>query len=173
MLEELERAFDRGARIYGELLGWGQTADGSHITAPDEEGRGAAKAMECAVGDAGLEAEEVDYINAHGTGTELGDVAETEAIKSVFGDHARHLAVSSTKSMTGHLLGASGGIEAILTLKALETDSVPPTINLDEPDEQCDLDYVPNEARELTIERAMSNSFGFGGHNVSLVFGKG
>jgi len=173
VLEEWEHARARGARIYGEVLGWGQTADGSHITAPDEEGRGAAKAMETAVRDAQINPSDVSYINAHGTGTELGDVAETKAIKSVFGESAYTIPVSSTKSMTGHLLGASGGLEAILTLKALQTNTLPPTINLDEPDEQCDLDYVPKEAREAKVTRAMSNSFGFGGHNVSLVFGEG
>jgi 3-oxoacyl-[acyl-carrier-protein] synthase II len=172
VLEEYERAKARGAKIYGELKGWGQSADGSHITAPDEEGRGAAHAMKRALIDANLNAEDIGYINAHGTSTPLGDQAETNAVKRLFGDHAYKIPVGSTKSMTGHLLGASGGIEAIVLAKALETGSIPPTINLGEPSEGCDLDYVPNEAREVNIQNAMSNSFGFGGHNVSLLISK-
>ena len=172
VLEEYEHAKARGATIYAEMLGAGSSADGSHITAPLEDGAGAAYAMKSALNDAEIDAASVNYINAHGTSTGLGDVAETRAIKSVFGDKARDVAISSTKSMTGHLLGASGGIESIISVKAIEEQVAPPTINLDEPDEECDLDYVPKVAREMKIERAMSNSFGFGGHNVSLVFGK-
>ncbi len=172
VLEEYEHAKARGAKIYAEVLGFGQTADGSHITAPDEQGRGAAHAMELAIQDAGKGLEDIDYINAHGTSTGLGDIAETRAIKLLFKDHAKKLAVSSTKSMTGHLLGASGGIEAIITAKSLETGTIPPTINLDNPDNECDLDYVPHTARQTPIKYAMSNSFGFGGHNVSLLLGK-
>src|SRR5690606_28079256 len=151
----------RGARIYAELMGVGQSADGSHITAPDEQGRGAAYAMEVALKDAGISTHDVDYINAHGTSTPLGDVAETRAIKLLFNSQASRIAVSSTKSMTGHLLGASGGIEAIITAKAIQTVALPPTINLDEPDEECDLDYIPHTAREANVRHAMSNSFGF------------
>ncbi len=172
ILEEYEHAKARDARIYAEVLGFGQTADASHITAPDEQGRGAAHAMEVALKDAGKNLEDVDYINAHGTSTGLGDIAETRAVKRLFKDHAKNLAVSSTKSMTGHLLGASGGVEAIITAKALQTGVLPPTINLDNPDDECDLDYIPNTARETPIQAAMSNSFGFGGHNVSLLIGK-
>ena len=172
VLEEYEHAKARGARIYAELLGYGQSADGSHITAPDAEGRAAAQAMNLAIKDAGVELDDIDYVNAHGTGTPLGDTAETRAIKITFGeDRAHKLPVNATKSMTGHLLGASGGIEAVITAKAIENGTIPPTINYDEPDEECDLDYVPNTAREATIRVAMSNSFGFGGHNVSLMMG--
>jgi 3-oxoacyl-[acyl-carrier-protein] synthase II len=172
VLEEYEHAKARGAEIYGELLGFGQSADGTHITAPDEEGRGAARAMQAGLDDAGISAEEVNYINAHGTSTDLGDLAETRAIKRLFNGQAPDLAVSSTKSMTGHLLGASGGVEAVATALALHHGRIPPTINLDEPGEGCDLDYVPGEAREANLRYAISNSFGFGGHNVSLVLGK-
>ena len=172
VLEELEHAKARGANIYGELLGFGQSADGTHITAPDEEGRGAAFAMQSALDDAGINPGEVGYINAHGTSTQLGDLAETRAIKRLFNGEAPEVPVSSTKSMTGHLLGASGGIEAVITALALHHGQLPPTINLDEPGEECDLDYVPNEARESKIQYAMSNSFGFGGHNVALLMGK-
>ena len=172
VLEEYEHAEARGARIYGELLGHGQSADGFHITAPDEEGRGAAFAMEAALRDASINPDQIDYINAHGTSTQLGDVAETRAIKRLFREHAHEMPISSSKGMTGHLLGASGGIEAIITAKTLETGYVPPTINLDEPGEECDLDYVPNTARSVKVNIAMSNSFGFGGHNVCLVLGK-
>ncbi len=172
ILEEYEHAKARGANIYAEVLGFGQTADGSHITAPDEQGRGAAMAMQIAIKDAGRNLEDIDYINAHGTSTGLGDIAETNAVKRLFQDHAKKLAVSSTKSMTGHLLGASGGIEAIITAKTLQTGIILPTINLDNPDPQCDLDYVPHTARNAEVKVAMSNSFGFGGHNVSLVIGK-
>lgn len=172
LLEEFEHAKARGARIYAEVKGHGQTADGSHITAPDEEGRGAAFAMERALKDAGIDKNNVDYINAHGTSTPLGDKAETRAIKRLFGDQAYKIPVSSTKSMTGHLLGASGGIEAIICTKAIEKGVMPPTVNLDEPGEDCDLDYIPNTAREGEVNVAISNSFGFGGHNVCLVIGK-
>ncbi len=174
VLEEMEHAKARGAKIYCELLGWGQSADGSHITAPDEQGRGAAKAMEWALADAGKNLDEVDYINAHGTSTGLGDLAETRAVKLLFGDRAKQFPVSSTKSMTGHLLGASGGVEAVIVAKTIQTGNICPTVNLDNPDEECDLDYVPHTARDTggKVKVAMSNSFGFGGHNVSLVFGK-
>lgn len=172
VLEEYERAKARGARVYAELLGYGQSADGSHITAPDEQGRGAAFAMERALKDASLDVAAVNYINAHGTSTPLGDMAETRAVKLLFKDHAKRIPVSSTKSMTGHLLGASGGVEAVITAKTIQTGDICPTINLDEPDPECDLDYVPNVARHGDIKVAMSNSFGFGGHNVSLVMGK-
>ncbi len=148
------------------------SADGSHITAPDEEGRGAARAMRYALDDGEIAPESVGYINAHGTSTGLGDLAETKAMKAVFGSHARKLAVSSTKSELGHLLGASGGVELIISALAIERGVLPPTINLDNPDEGCDLDYIPHVAREQRVERVMSNSFGFGGHNASLVIGR-
>jgi 3-oxoacyl-[acyl-carrier-protein] synthase II len=172
VLEELEAARQRGARIYAEMIGYGQSADGSHITAPDEQGTAASYAMKASLDDAGVGPADVSYINAHGTSTELGDVAETRAIKRTFGDHAARTPVSSTKSMTGHLLGATGGVEAIIVALAVHHDTVPPTINLDNPDDECDLDYVPHEARELPVNVAMSNSFGFGGHNVCLVVAK-
>lgn len=172
VLEEYEHAKARGAKIYAEVLGYGQSADGSHITAPDEQGRGAAFAMEAALKDAGRNTTDVDYINAHGTSTPLGDAAETRAMKRLFQDQAYKIPVSSTKSMTGHLLGASGGIEAIIAAKTIQTGIIPPTINYDTPDPECDLDYVPNTAREVKVQVAMSNSFGFGGHNVALVLGK-
>jgi 3-oxoacyl-[acyl-carrier-protein] synthase II len=171
ILEELEHARRRGARIHAELLGSASTADAHHITAPHPCGAGASKAMELALRDAGLNPDEVQYINAHGTSTEQGDVAETKAIKQVFGDHARRLAVSSTKSMLGHLLGASGGVELIATVLTVKHGVVHPTINLDTPDPECDLDYVPNRPREMRVRRAISNSFGFGGHNCCLVVG--
>ncbi len=171
VLEELEHARRRGARIYAELLGVGSTADAFHITAPPEDGRGAAKAMEYALRDARVSPEEIDYVNAHGTSTELGDAAETRAIKQVFGEHARRLAISSTKSMIGHLLGASGGVELIATALTIKHGVIHPTINLDHPDPVCDLDYVPKVAREKRVRRAISNSFGFGGHNCCLVVG--
>ena len=172
VIEEYEYARRRGAPILCEVLGYGMTADASHITAPDPEGRGAARAISGALRDAGLNPEDIDYINAHGTSTPLGDVAETVAIKSVFNAHARKLAVSSTKSQIGHLLGASGGVEAIVCALALKNQVAPPTINLDEPDAQCDLDYVPHEARRMRIDRVLKNSFGFGGHNACLIFGR-
>jgi 3-oxoacyl-[acyl-carrier-protein] synthase II len=170
VLEELEHARARGARIYGESIGFGMSGDAFHMTAPPDDGNGAARCMRAALGDAGINPQEVDYINAHGTSTPLGDLAETIATKTIFGDHARKLAISSTKSMTGHLLGAAGGVEAIFTLLAIRDGIIPPTINLENPGEGCDLDYVPNEAREAQIKVAVSNSFGFGGTNGSLVF---
>ena len=171
VLEELERAKRRGANISAELLGCGSTADAHNITAPHPEGSGAARAMKLAIRDARLNPEDIQYINAHGTSTQLGDEAETRAIKQVFGPHARKLAISSTKSMVGHLLGASGGVELIATAMSIRTGIVHPTINLDTPDPACDLDYVPNVAREVRVRRALSNSFGFGGHNCCLVIG--
>jgi 3-oxoacyl-[acyl-carrier-protein] synthase II len=172
ILEELEHAKRRGARIYAELVGYGMSGDASHITAPHEDGKGAAHAMRIALKDAGVNPDQVDYINAHGTSTSLGDLAETKAIKSVYGAYAPKLAVSSTKSQLGHLLGASGGIECIFTALSLHRNLIPPTINLDNPDEGCDLDYVPHKAREKKVAVAMSNSFGFGGHNASLLLRK-
>jgi len=172
LLEEYEHAVKRGAKIYAELAGYGMSGDGYHITAPDEKGRGAAKAMELALKDACVANDVVDYINAHGTSTPLGDVAEVRALKTTFGDNARKIAISSTKSCMGHLLGASGGVEAIITSLAVYRNLVPPTINLDSPDPECDLDFVPGEARHRKVQYAMSNSFGFGGHNASLLFKK-
>lgn len=172
VLEELEHAKARGARIYAELLGFGASGDGGHITQPDEQGQGAARAMSCALRDARMDPSEMVYINAHGTSTPLGDKAETSAMKSVFGDHAKALSISSTKSNLGHTLGASGGIELVVTIKAIERSLVPPTINLLTPDPDCDLDYTPNEPRERDIKIAMSNSFGFGGHNASIIVGR-
>jgi 3-oxoacyl-[acyl-carrier-protein] synthase II len=169
-LESLEHARQRGARIYGELVGYGATADAWHITAPEEMGQGAVDAMERALCDAGLSPEEVDYINAHGTSTPLNDRTETRAIRAVFGPHADRLAVSSTKSMLGHLMGAAGAVEAIACIKSLETGWVHPTLNYETPDPECDLDYVPNQARKLEPGVILSNSFGFGGHNGCLVF---
>jgi 3-oxoacyl-[acyl-carrier-protein] synthase II len=168
--EEVARA--RGARIYAELLGYGMSADGTHITAPDEQGRGATRAMQAALADAGLSPDKVQYINAHGTSTDLGDVAETRAMKTVFGPHAKRLQISSTKSHLGHLLGASGGVELVATALAIHRGVLPPTINLDQPDPECDLDYIPYTAREAHVDYTMSNSFGFGGHNASLVIGR-
>jgi 3-oxoacyl-[acyl-carrier-protein] synthase II len=172
ILEEYERAKRRGARIYAELVGYGMSGDGSHITAPDPEGRGAAMAMNLALKDAGVSPDAIDYINAHGTSTPLGDLAETKAVKSTFGEHARKLALSSTKSQMGHLLGASGGVEAVWTSMTIQHNLLPPTINLESPDPECDLDYVPNKARDRRVQYAMSNSFGFGGHNASLLLKK-
>ncbi len=172
VLESLEHAQARGAKIYAEVCGYGLTADAYHMTAPPPDGEGAARAMAQALEDAGLSYQEVDYINAHGTSTPLNDVAETKAIKQVFKDKAKEIPVSSTKSMTGHLLGGAGGIEAVFTVKTIETGVIPPTINYEEPDPECDLDYVPNKAREAEVKIAMSNSFGFGGTNAVLVFKK-
>jgi len=172
VLEELEHARGRGARIYGELLGYGASGDAGHITQPDEEGRGAARAMSMALADAGLNADRVQYVNAHGTSTPLGDKAETVAIKRVFADHARRLAISSTKSQLGHTLGASGGIELVVCALTINRGVIAPTINLENPDPDCDLDYTPNVARDATVDVAMSNSFGFGGHNASLLLGR-
>jgi 3-oxoacyl-[acyl-carrier-protein] synthase II len=170
VLEELEHAKKRGARIYAELAGYGMSGDAHHITAPQESGDGAARCMVNALRNAGLNRDEVDYINAHGTSTPLGDLAETIALKRCFGDHAVKVAVSSTKSMTGHLLGAAGGIEAVFSVLAVRDQVAPPTANLANPDPACDLDYVPNEARRMTIRTALSNSFGFGGTNGTLIF---
>ena len=168
VLEELEHARARGARIYCEIVGFGMSGDGSHITMPDETGLGAAAAIRSALACSGVNEDEVDYINAHGTSTVLGDVAETNAIKAIFGDHARRIAISSTKSLIGHLLGASGGVEMVATTLSVAHGRVHPTINQFEPDPKCDLDYVPNEARDRRINVALSNSFGFGGHNSTL-----
>ncbi|MBW2473779.1 MAG: beta-ketoacyl-ACP synthase II [Deltaproteobacteria bacterium] len=172
VLEEYESAKKRGARIYSEVLGYGLTADAHHLTAPSPGGEGAARCMQMALDTAGLNPEDVDYINAHGTSTPFNDLYETMAIKSVFGDHARKLMISSTKSMTGHLLGAAGGIEAIFSLLAISRGVVPPTINYTEPDPECDLDYVPNEARQSNLKVAISNSLGFGGTNATILFRK-
>ena len=170
VLEELEHARARGANIIAELAGFGMSGDAYHMTAPPADGEGAARCMDVALRDAGLNPDQVDYINAHGTSTPLGDRAESDAVKTIFGDHAYRLAVSSTKSMTGHMLGAAGGAEAVFTVLAMRDGVIPPTINLEEPGEGCDLDYVPNVAREAPVEVALSNSFGFGGTNGTLVF---
>ncbi|MGN7477092.1 beta-ketoacyl-ACP synthase II [Solibacillus silvestris] len=172
ILEEYEHAKARGAKIYGEVVGYGATGDAHHITAPAPNGEGAARAMQMALDDASVSPEQVGYINAHGTSTPYNDLFETQAVKTVFGDHAYKLAMSSTKSMTGHLLGAAGGIEAIFTVLALKEGILPPTMNLLEPDPECDLDYVPNAARKADVEYALSNSLGFGGHNACLLFKK-
>lgn len=170
VLEEMEHALRRGACIIAEITGYGASCDAYHITAPEPEGTGAALAMRMAISDAGLAPAQVDYINAHGTSTPLGDKLETLAIKDVFGEHAYKLAISSTKSMTGHLLGAAGGLEAAVCVLAIQRGIVPPTINMENPDPECDLDYVPNKARQVTVDVALTNSFGFGGHNATLVF---
>lgn len=172
VLEELEHAKKRGARIYAEVIGYGSTGDAHHITAPAPGGEGGVRAMKMAIEDSGVSPEEVDYINAHGTSTPYNDEFETAAIKSVFGEHAYKLAISSTKSMTGHLLGAAGGVEAIFTALTLKHGMIPPTINYETPDEKCDLDYVPNESRKRDVKVALSNSLGFGGHNATLAFKK-
>ncbi len=172
VLEEYEFAKARGANIIAEVLGYGMAADGNHMTAPDPDGRGAGRAMLNALKDAGLNPTDLQYINAHGTSTPLGDKAETCAIKTIWGEHAKSLAVSSTKGQLGHLLGASGGVEFIISCMALQDQIAPPTINLEEPDEGCDLDYVPLQARPMKIDRMMSNSFGFGGHNACLILGR-
>ncbi|WP_221073771.1 beta-ketoacyl-ACP synthase II [Agarivorans aestuarii] len=172
VLEEYEAAKARGAKIYAELVGFGMSGDAYHMTSPPADGDGAARSMAAAIKDAGIEASEIDYINAHGTSTPAGDVAETQAVKSVFGEHAKEVLVSSTKSMTGHLLGAAGAVEAIVSILAIRDQIAPPTINLENPSEGCDLDYVVGKARETKIEYALSNSFGFGGTNGSLVFKK-
>jgi 3-oxoacyl-[acyl-carrier-protein] synthase II len=169
LLEELEHARARGAKIYAEMAGYGLSGDGFHMAAPPEDGDGAVRSMRMALADAGMNGEEIDYINAHGTSTPLNDVVETRAIKKVFGEHARKLAVSSTKSMTGHMLGGAGGIEAVFTALSLYQGVIPPTANLENPDEECDLDYVPGSAREVKIRAAMSNSFGFGGTNAVII----
>ena len=172
MLENLEHAKKRGAKIYAEVIGYGRNNDAYHITTPAPGGEFQAKCMQLAIDSAGIKPEEVDYINAHGTSTHFNDKCETEAIKKVFGEHAYKLAISSTKSMTGHMLGAAGGVEAIATIFALETGILPPTINYETPDEGLDLDYVPNKSRAQNVNIAMSNSFGFGGHNACIVFKK-
>ena len=168
VLEELEHAKARGAKIYAELAGYGNTADAHHLTAPSPGGEGASRCMKMALRNGGLNTTDISYINAHGTSTPQGDIAETEAIKSVFGDHARKLAVSSTKGATGHMLGAAGAVEMIVCTKAIQTDTVPPTINYEVPDPECDLDYVPNTARQVKVNAIINNSFGFGGHNASI-----
>ncbi|MDX1626462.1 MAG: beta-ketoacyl-ACP synthase II [Wenzhouxiangellaceae bacterium] len=171
VLEEREHALARGARIYAEVRGYGMSGDAHHITSPPEGGSGAARCMQAAIRDAGMEPSDIDYVNAHGTSTQVGDRAELDAVRSTFGDHAADLMVSSTKSMTGHLLGAAGGVEAIFTVLALHHGIVPPTINLDHPDEGCEgIDLVPHEAREARLEAAISNSFGFGGTNGTVLF---
>jgi len=172
VLEELEHAKARGAKIYCELVGYGNTADAHHLTAPSPEGEGAARCMKMALRSAGLNPDQISYINTHGTSTPQGDVCETQAIKAVFGDHARVVGVSSTKGATGHMLGAAGAAEAAICAKAIETGIAPPTINYEFPDPDCDLDYIPNEAREMAIETALSNSFGFGGHNATVALKK-
>jgi 3-oxoacyl-[acyl-carrier-protein] synthase II len=172
VLEEMEHARKRSARIYAELTGFGMSADAHHITAPSEDGEGAARCILNALRNAGINSDQVDYINAHGTSTPLGDIAETVAVKRCFGDYARKLSMSSTKSMTGHLLGAAGGVEAVYSVLSIYHQIAPPTINIFEQDPQCDLDYVPNTARNMKIEVALSNSFGFGGTNGTLIFRK-
>ena len=172
ILEDLEHARKRGARIYAEVLAFGSSGDASHIAAPDEEGSGAASAMRAALAEAEIAPDAIDYINAHGTSTPLGDAAEVQAVKRLFGDHAKRVVMSSTKSMTGHCLGAAGGIESVATVLALHEGVVPPTINLDEPDDEFDLDFAANTAQERPLRFAINNSFGFGGHNVSLLFAR-
>jgi 3-oxoacyl-[acyl-carrier-protein] synthase II len=170
VLEELQEALERGAHIYAEVIGYGLSSDAYHVSAPDPEGLGAIQCMEMAIQDAGLSPEDIDYINAHGTSTKLNDDSETRAVKAVFGDYAYRLPISSTKSMTGHLLGGAGGVEAIFTALTIKHGVMPPTINYETPDPNCDLDYVPNTARKGDIKRALSNSFGFGGTNATLLF---
>ena len=172
VLEEFEHAKRRGATIHAELIGYGATGDAHHMTAPAPEGEGAARAMRAAIADSGLGPESFGYLNAHGTSTPLNDKYETQAIKSVLGDHARKIAISSTKSMTGHLLGAAGGLETVICVLALERKTLPPTINYENPDPDCDLDYVPNTARQVEVRAALSNSLGFGGHNVTLALSR-
>ena len=169
VLEELEHAKQRGARIYCEVVGYGNTADANHVTSPSPGGEGAARCMKMALRNASLNPEDISYINAHGTSTPQGEIAETRAVKSVFGEHARKLAVSSTKGATGHMLGAAGAVEMVVCTKAIETGIVPPTINYQVPDPECDLDYVPNTARQMKVDAILNNSFGFGGHNASIL----
>lgn len=172
ILEDLEHALARGAKIYAEIVGYGATGDAHHVTAPAPGGEGGVRAMRQAINDAGLKPEDIDYINAHGTSTDYNDKFETMAIKEVFGEYAQKVAISSTKSMTGHLLGAAGGVEAIFSIKAIEDSMIPPTINYVTPDPECDLDYVPNKARKQEVKAVLSNSLGFGGHNATIVFKK-
>jgi 3-oxoacyl-[acyl-carrier-protein] synthase II len=172
VVESLESAIARNARIYAEIIGYGMSGDAYHISSPAPEGEGAARCMKAALKDACIEPEKIQYINAHGTSTKYGDELETMAIKKVFGEHAYKLCVSSTKSMTGHLLGAAGGVEAIFSVLSIVNGLILPTVNLDNPDPECDLDYVPNTARQLNLEYALSNSFGFGGTNACLIFKK-
>jgi len=172
IIEELNHALDRGANILAEIIGYGLTGDAYHMTAPPEDGEGAARCMQMALDDAGISPADVDYINAHGTSTPLNDLCETRAIKSVFKEHAKNIAISSTKSMTGHMLGGAGGVEAVFCIKSIQDGIIPPTVNLDEPDPDCDLDYVPNKARKMDVNVVMSNSFGFGGTNAVLIFQK-
>jgi 3-oxoacyl-[acyl-carrier-protein] synthase II len=169
ILEALDFALERGARIYAEVVGYGMSGDAYHMTAPAPGGEGAARCMQAAIKDAGISGSEIDYINAHGTSTQMNDMYETMAIKSVFKDHAYRLAISATKSMTGHLLGGGGGIEAVFTALAIQQGMIPPTLNQDNPSPECDLDYVPNQARKQNVAYAMSNSFGFGGTNACLI----
>ncbi len=172
VLESLDHALERGANIRAEVIGYGLTGDAYHITAPPDDGEGGARCMQMALDDAGIRPEDIDYINAHGTSTPLNDICETRAIKHVFGEYANKLAISSTKSMTGHLLGGAGGIEAVFSVKTIEEGMIPPTINLEEPDDECDLDYVPNVARKKDVNVVLSNSFGFGGTNAVLILKK-
>jgi 3-oxoacyl-[acyl-carrier-protein] synthase II len=172
ILESLEHAQARGAKIYGEIVGYGMTCDAYHMTSPTPEGTGAARAISLALKDGNLTPADVSYVNAHGTSTTTNDITETKALKKALGKSAYEVTISSTKSMTGHLLGGSGGIEAVATVMALAHNKIPPTINLTTPDPECDLDYVPNKAREVTVNCALSNSFGFGGHNITLAFKK-
>jgi 3-oxoacyl-[acyl-carrier-protein] synthase II len=172
VLEDYEFARSRGAKMYGEVIGYGQSGDAYHITAPDPQGSGAHRSMKMAMQRAGIGNEDVGYINAHGTSTELNDKLETMAVKELLGEHAYKVPISSTKSMVGHMLGAAGAVEAVVCLKAMQDGVVPPTINYENPDPECDLDYVPNTARNVEVNVAMSNSFGFGGHNATLVFRK-
>ncbi|HET7434409.1 MAG TPA: hypothetical protein VFN10_06805, partial [Thermoanaerobaculia bacterium] len=172
ILEEREHALARGAKIYCELTGYGMSSDAYHITSPAEDGSGMAHVMRRALKDAGLQATDIQYINAHGTSTPVGDKTETRAIKTVFGEAAKNVAISSTKSMTGHLLGAAGGLESAIAALAIQNGILPPTINYENPDPECDLDYVPNTARKMDVTHVLSNSFGFGGTNATLVFSK-
>jgi 3-oxoacyl-[acyl-carrier-protein] synthase II len=172
MLESLEHAENRGAKILGEVTGYGVTNDAYHISAPAENGAGAARCMQMALQDAEMTIQEIEYINAHGTSTQLNDKSETAAIKTVFGEMAYDIPISSTKSMTGHMMGASGALEALLCVKALESNMLPPTINYEFPDPDCDLDYIPNQAREKAVAHVMSNSFGFGGHNATVILSR-
>jgi 3-oxoacyl-[acyl-carrier-protein] synthase II len=172
VLEELEHAKRRGATIYAEMLGFGCSGDAHHIAAPEPNGKGAVRAMRDAVAGGGINLDQIDYINAHGTSTPLGDTAEVRAVNELFGDHARKLVISSTKSMTGHALGAAGGIESVITALTVRNGVIPPTINLDHPDDDFNLDFAPHHARERPVRYALNNSFGFGGHNVALLFGR-